>query len=58
MGAKRKPALGDRLDQDKLLKRIAERYEQLDEKLKELEAKLPEVDDREAEEPTTPRKPR
>jgi hypothetical protein len=58
MAAKRQSAPVDRLNQDKLLKRIAGRYEQLDEKLEELEAKLLELDDREAEEPTPPRKPR
>ena len=57
MVAKRKSAPADRLNKDKLLDRIAGRYEQLDEKLEELEARLLEVDDSEAEESTTPRKP-
>ena len=58
MVAKRKSAPVDRINEDKLLERIAGRYEQLDEKLEELEARLLEVNDGDAEEPTTPRKPR
>ncbi len=58
MATKRQSPPVDRLNQDKLLERIARRYEQLDEKLEDLEARLVKVDDSEAEEPTTPRKPR
>lgn len=58
MVSKRKSAPADRFDEDKLLTRIAGRYEQLDEKLEELEARLLEVNDRGAEERATPRKPR
>jgi hypothetical protein len=48
----------ERLGQEKLLERIAKRYEQLDEKLREIELLFPEGDDPPAAQPVHPRKPK
>ena len=52
------PAPIDRQSQEKILERIARRYEQLDERLEELEARLLTVDSRPAPERAAPNKPR
>jgi hypothetical protein len=54
----RKPRPEDRSSQDKLLERIARRYEQLDAKLLEIEARLVEADRSEESQSASPRKPR
>ena len=48
----------DRLRDDKLLNRIAKRYDELDKMLQDLEAKLRDDDENEPDKPTTLRKPR
>jgi hypothetical protein len=58
MKTKQRAVKTGHFDQDKLLDRIAQRYEQLDEKLTELEERLREWEGRENPESAAPRKPR
>ena len=58
MAAKKKSAPTRPLDRNKLMERIEQRFEQLDEELDDLEARLLELDFSETDELPLPRKPR